>query len=125
MIRIRSIFKAIAVVLTTTAAMLMTACVVLPPVFFNVEVESLKDEATQRFPIESKASAFEAWFYEKMKGSGYGPILGGSIAGAGACEARTMVIERAEGCINQLVSKYCVSRDDGLARLDFRKAGYC
>lgn len=105
---------------------LAASCAILPPFQFNAEARAIEAEAATRFPPGSQATEFEAWFVAKM-----GPGLGAGIGpqkepgGRPSCERKTMVLSRAEGCMNQLIAQYCVEGDGKLAELTFTKSGYC
>ncbi len=98
----------------------------LPPFRFKAEAKALTAEAAERFPVGSSAAEFEAWFISKG-----GNDFGGRDRGAhkaqphGQCEMRSLVLQRAEGCMNMLTADYCVEDTGKLASLKFKQSGYC
>lgn len=107
----------------------VASCAFLPPFQFNAQARAIEAEASIRFPAGSRASGFEAWFRSQVELAGPGSAFGFSpqtqARGRTSCESRTMVLRRAEGCMNQLIAEYCVAADGKLAELKFAKNGYC
>jgi hypothetical protein len=98
----------------------------MPPFRFKAEAKALTAEAAERFPVGSSAAEFEAWFTSKGGNDFRGLNRGAHKAQSNEqCEMRSLVLQRAEGCMNLLVADYCVDNTEKLASLKFKQSGYC
>jgi hypothetical protein len=106
----------------------LSGCILFGHPRFDAEVKALKAEADQRFPPESNAAEFEAWFTGKA-GTGFGAFSGVTVEPKidheKQCEPRYMNLNRVEGCMNVLTAHYCVDDAGKLKSLDFKDWGYC